>query len=71
LESVSVRVRYVPTELSEGVVEILHDVDSFVVLDDNTVELRRYTSERKYKVVGFLNPTRWASIVDVYEPVDN
>lgn len=65
----SVRVRYAPTELSEGVVEVLHDVDAFVVLDDNTVELRRYTSPGKYKVVGFINPERWASIVDVVETV--
>jgi len=61
-----VRVRYVPTELSEGVVENL-DADYFVIQEDNTVELRRNTGDRRYKVVGFIHPTRWLSVVQVQD----
>lgn len=59
----SVRIRYSPTELSEGVVEVLDNVDAFVVLDDNTLELRQYTTDKKYRVVGFVHPSRWVSVV--------
>lgn len=58
-----VRVRYVRTELSEGIVEVIGNVDYFVVLDDNTVELRKRTPNNKYKVTGYIHPARWESIV--------
>lgn len=62
-----VRVRYCPTELSEGVVETL-DADQFVVHDDNTLELRKVNPEtKKFRVVGFVHPKRWESVVLVDE----
>lgn len=70
----TIRVRYRPLELSAGVVEDL-DADSYVVLDDNTVELRRTTStdettgKSKYRVVGHLHPERWDKI-EVFEEAE-
>lgn len=58
----SVRVRYTRTELSEGVVETLA-ADKFVVLGDNTIELREITESGKYRVVGYIHPNRWESIL--------
>lgn len=56
-----IRIRYRPTELSEGAIDLI-DADKFVVLDDNTVELRKRSSTGKYKVVGFVHPDRWESV---------
>lgn len=57
------RVRYKAMEFNEGVVEYL-DADSYAILEDHTVELRRVNpATRKYRVVGALHPDRWDSIV--------
>jgi hypothetical protein len=61
----AIRIRYTPTELSEGAVEVLRDVDYFVIQDDNTLELRRSTRQGKYRVVGFVHSSRWMSVVSV------
>lgn len=62
--AMAVRIRYLRTELSEGIVETLHEVDKFTVQDDNSVELRSFNEEtQKYKVVGYIHPDRWESIM--------
>lgn len=60
----AVRIRYVRTELSEGVVETLYDVDKFEISDDNTLVLKAVNPESgKYRTVGFVHPQRWESVV--------
>lgn len=65
-----VRVRYTPNELGEsGIVENL-DADKFEVLEDSTVKLTKLNEDSgKYRVVGFIHPHRWESIVLVDERV--
>lgn len=58
------RIRYARTELSEGVVETLADVDKFEVSDDNTLVLKGINPDTgKYRVIGFVHPNRWESIL--------
>jgi hypothetical protein len=65
----AVRVQFKRTELSEGVIKTFEEVDTFVILDDNTVELRKNTKPGKYRVVGFLHPKNRESIIQVEERV--
>lgn len=62
-----VRVRYTRTELSEGVVETFSNADRFVVHDNNTIELRQATESGKYRVMGYIHPDRWESVLIVDE----
>ena len=65
------RVRYRPTDLGEGgLVEVL-DVDRWTVLEDHSVKLYRLTKAGKRKVVGTLHPDRWDSLVEVREVEDD
>lgn len=60
----AVRIRYARTELSEGVVEVLHEVDKFSIHEDNSVELRGFNPDtNKYRIIGWIHPMRWESIV--------
>ncbi len=66
-----VRVRYRANELSEGVVEDIVEANTFLIHDDNTLELRESwvvkgkdgKRRSRSKVVGEVHRDRWDSVV--------
>jgi len=67
----AVRIRYRANELSEGIVEEIHEANAFHVHEDNTLELRETSTVKdnegkrrtRTRVVGEVHPDRWDSIV--------
>lgn len=66
-----IRVRYIPMELTGSETEYFAEADKFVILEDNTVQLRQWTNyeERKYRIVGYINKHKWQSVFVVDENV--
>lgn len=69
----TVRVRYKPNDLSEGVVEEIEEANSYVRHEDDSLELRWVWDEgshRKYRKVGSVRKGTWDSIVIVEDEID-
>jgi len=60
-----IRVRYARTELTESESEIIHDVDQFEIMEDNTIILYRVIASGKRRKVGIIHRERWESVVDL------
>lgn len=64
-----IRVRYAPTDLSEGVVDLL-DADRVVATDDGRCKLQKFDEDdEKWYTVGYLAPGQWLSAVLLEEDV--
>lgn len=70
-----VRIHYVRTELSEGEVEVLPQVDAYEIMSDGTIQLLEYMDEgtveteggRLARAIGYVHPDRWQSIITLDE----
>lgn len=71
----TVRIRYAGTELCpEGVVEIVHEANGYVVEDDNTLVLKQQwwdedDERNRRRTVGTVHPDRWQSVVNVDDQI--
>lgn len=72
----TVRVRYTGTELCpEGVVEVVHEANGYVVEDDHRLLLKQewYDEEQgknRRRTVGNVHPDRWQSVVNVDDEIN-
>lgn len=66
-----VRVRYKPTDLSEGVVEVIAEADDYKLYDTGEVVLLELWEDEdgttKRRHVGVLRPGAWESVVIMAE----